>query len=327
MMNETTPSPTAAASEDLEAASESRLRARVNGRRADALILALPDGGVAELPRGEFGARASAAAVGDTLDVFVLGERGSTALVSEAKADWLALWDRLLAAAGTDAPFEGEIVAEVKGGFVVDLGLRAFLPMSQAAARKGDTPTGLLFKRGRFQVIEFNAKRGTVVVSRRAEATAERGEARAEQLARLSVGDVVDGVVRRIVPYGAFLEVGAVEGLLHMKDIVWGRVENPAKALEVGQTVRVKVLEIESGGKVKLGLKQTQPDPWESVPSRYKGGQRVRGKVVSVAPFGAFLEVEPGVEGLLHVSEMSWTERVTDPAQFAPAGKHLEVVV
>lgn len=296
--------------------------------QAENLLLTLPGGVRGILARSEFGSRARSATPGSTLPVFVAAVKDDGAHVSERKAEALALWDTMAAAVGTDQMFEGEIVAEIKGGFVVDLGLRGFLPMSQADARPVEHPRALVGKRSCFHVVEFNAKRGTVVLSRRAMAEAERDVARVARVSELTVGDVLSGVVRRVVSYGAFVDVGQVEGLLHLKDIGWGRIDSPADVLHAGQKLRVKVLEVDrNGGKVKVGLRQTLPDPWETVATRYKEGQRVRGKVVSVASFGAFMELEPGIEGLIHVSAMSWTERVDDPAQLAPVGAELEVVI
>jgi len=268
--------------------------------------------------------------VGDKVDVFVESrenEEGGVVL-SKEKADKLKVWDEISAAAERDELVEGTIVARVKGGLSVDIGVKAFLPGSQVDLRPIRNLDKLIGERFKFKVIKFNKKRGNIVLSRRALLEKERETLKKDTLAKLQEGAVLDGVVKNITEYGAFIDLGGIDGLLHITDMSWGRVQHPSEVLNVGDEIKVKVLKYDQPAeRVSLGLKQMQEDPWTQAPGKYPVGTRVKGKVVSLTDYGAFVEIEPGVEGLVHVSEMSWTKRVKHPSKLVTVGDQVEAMV
>jgi len=223
---------------------------------------------------------------------------------------------------------EGVIVARVKGGLSVDIGVKAFLPGSQVDLRPVRNLEALMGERSQFKIIKFNKRRGNIVLSRRALLEKERERQRRETLQTLEVGQIVDGVIKNITDYGAFIDLGGIDGLLHVTDMSWGRVNHPSEMFQVGDQLKVKVLKFDpETERVSLGLKQIQPDPWVDAAHKYPIGKRVRGKVVSLTDYGAFLELEPGIEGLVHVSEMSWTKRVKHPSKVVNVGDVVDAVV
>ena len=268
--------------------------------------------------------------VGDKIDVFVESredEEGGV-ILSKEKADKLKVWDEISAAAERDELVEGVIVARVKGGLSVDIGVKAFLPGSQVDLRPIRNLDKLIGEKFKFKVIKFNKKRGNIVLSRRVLLEKERETLKKDTLNRLQEGAVLDGIVKNITEYGAFIDLGGIDGLLHVTDMSWGRVQHPSELLTVGQEVRVKVLKYDQPNeRVSLGLKQLQEDPWTSAPGKFPIGTQVKGKVVSLTDYGAFVEIEPGVEGLVHVSEMSWTKRVKHPSKIVSVGDVVEAVV
>jgi len=269
-------------------------------------------------------------AVGDVIDVYVDVAENDTGLceLSKEKADRLKIWDEIAEACEQEELVEGVITGRVKGGLTVDIGVKAFLPGSQVDLRPVRNLEKYIGQRFHFKVIKFNKKRGNIVLSRRALLEKQREALKSQTLAKLEEGMLIDGVVKNITDYGAFIDLGGIDGLLHITDMSWARINHPSEMFEVGQQVRVKVLKYDpERERVSLGLKQNTEDPWLSVDTRYHIGQRLKGKVVSLADYGAFIELEEGVEGLVHVSEMSWTKRVKHPSKLVAVGDEVEAMI
>jgi len=267
--------------------------------------------------------------VGDRIRVLMTREDGKKGYVlSKKKADYQAAWEKIGGAAQEGGILEGTITARVNGGFSVDIGIPAFLPASQVDIRPSSDADSYIGLKGRFKVIKINQKRDNIVLSRRALLEEERASSRDETLAKLEEGQIVEGTVKNVTEYGAFVDLGGVDGLLHVSDLSWGRVGKPADVLKPGQAITAKVLKFDrTKGKISLGVKQTLPDPWLDVPAKYPVETRIKGRVVSLMEYGAFVELEPGVEGLIHVSEMSWTKRVRRAADMLNVGDEVEAVV
>ncbi len=270
--------------------------------------------------------------VGDEVEVYldrVENARGE-AVLSRDKARREEAWDRLEAAASQkEARVEGQIFGRVKGGFTVDLGgAVAFLPGSQVDVRPVRDITPLMGVPQPFQILKMDRRRGNIVVSRRAVLEESRAEQRAEVVARLTEGDTVDGVVKNITDYGAFVDLGGVDGLLHVTDMAWRRVNHPSEIVNIGETVKVQVVKInKETHRISLGMKQLQADPWEGVEVKYPAGMKLMGRVTNITDYGAFVELEPGVEGLVHVSEMSWTKKNVHPGKIVSTSQEVEVMV
>jgi small subunit ribosomal protein S1 len=270
--------------------------------------------------------------VGDIIDVFLESREDENGLciVSKEKADRLKVWDEISAACERDELIEGVISTRVKGGLSVTIrgGVKAFLPGSQVDLRPVRNLDNLLGKSHRFKVIKFNKKRGNIVLSRRVLLEKERAELKGQTLEKLKEGQVVEGIVKNLTEYGAFIDLGGIDGLLHITDMSWGRVTHPSELFQVGDHVRVKVLKFNTETeRVSLGLKQMMEDPWTHAQVKYPPGTVVRGKVVSLKDYGAFIEIEQGIEGLIHISEMSWTRRVKHPSKMLAIGDTVEAVV
>ncbi len=268
--------------------------------------------------------------VGDKVEVLVESRENDTGMVvlSKEKADKMRIWDEISAACERDELVEGMIVGRVKGGLSVDIGVKAFLPGSQVDIRPVRNLDKLIGEKFKFRVIKFNKKRGNIVLSRRVLLEKEREELKKETLKNLKEGAILKGVVKNLTDYGAFIDLGGIDGLLHVTDMSWGRIGHPSEMFEVGQEVRVVVLKFDPvSERVSLGLKQIQEDPWHRADEKYPVGTRVKGKVVSLTDYGAFIEIEQGVEGLVHVSEMSWTKRVKHPSKLVNQGDVVEAVV
>jgi len=268
--------------------------------------------------------------VGDVVDVLVEStedEEGRIVL-SKEKADRVRLWNEISKAYDDDRAVEGTIVSRVKGGLAVDIGVKAFLPGSQVDLRPIRNLEDMLGKKLEFKIIKFNQRRGNIVLSRRVLLEKERKKLREETLGQIQEGQIVDGVIKNLTDYGAFIDLGGIDGLLHVTDMSWGRVNHPSELFQVGEEIKVKVLKFDQETeRVSLGLKQIQPDPWVDASMRYPIGKRVSGKVVALTDYGAFLELEAGIEGLIHVSEMSWTKRVKHPSKVVSIGDVVEAVV
>jgi small subunit ribosomal protein S1 len=250
-------------------------------------------------------------------------------VLSKEKADRLRVWDDLSESYENGVVVEGLITGRVKGGLSVGLrGVKAFLPGSQVDLRPVRNLDRIIGEQHKFKIIKFNKRRGNIVLSRRALLETERQSLRERTLEILKEGLVVEGIVKNITDYGAFIDLGGIDGLLHITDMSWGRIAHPSELFQVGDQVRVRVLKFDpESERVSLGLKQTLPDPWIDVGSRYPIGLRIHGKVVSLADYGAFVELEPGIEGLIHISEMSWTKRVKHPSKVVAIGDDVDVLV
>jgi small subunit ribosomal protein S1 len=269
---------------------------------------------------------------GDKVDVFLETLENDNGLieVSKEKADRMKVWDEISVACEHDEIIEGTIAQRVKGGLSVSIrgGVKAFLPGSQVDLRPIRNLERLIGETHRFKVIKFNKKRGNIVLSRRALLEQERDDMKEKTLSKLEEGIIVEGVVKNITEYGAFVDLGGIDGLLHITDMSWGRLNHPSEILKVGEKIQVKVLKYNpETERVSLGFKQTQVDPWAEAETNYPIGLRVTGKIVSIAEYGAFVELAEGVEGLIHVSEMSWTKRVKHPSKMLSVGDEVECVV
>jgi len=269
--------------------------------------------------------------VGDTVEVYldrVENARGE-AVISREKARREEAWDRLEKANDKQERVEGAIFGRVKGGFTVDLGgAVAFLPGSQVDVRPVRDAGPLMGMPQPFQILKMDRRRGNIVVSRRAILEESRAEQRAEIVGKLAEGDTVDGVVKNITEYGAFVDLGGVDGLLHVTDMAWRRVNHPSEILSIGETVKVQVVKINKDTqRISLGMKQLQSDPWDSVEAKFPLDSRHTGRVTNITDYGAFVELEPGVEGLVHVSEMSWTKKNVHPGKIVSTSQEVEIVV
>lgn len=278
------------------------------------------------IPIDEFRDASGQLTVSEGDQVSVVYQRGDR--LSRRKAEMLQAWNRIEEAGGEGGVIEGTVTAKVKGGLSVDIGLPAFLPASQVDLRPGGNLDRYIGQTYQFRILKMNRKRGNVVLSRRVLLEEERDRLKGETLSRLTEGAIVEGVVKNITDYGAFVDLGGVDGLLHVTDMSWGRVSHPSEVVKTGDTLTVKILKFDQEkGKISLGLKQCLPDPWLSVPETFSVGDRVVGKVVSLTDYGAFIALKDGVEGLVHVSEMSWTKRVRHPSDIVRVGDEVEAVV
>jgi small subunit ribosomal protein S1 len=282
------------------------------------------------IPIEEFHRAGSLPKVGEDLDVYLEAKEDSEGLIvlSKEKADKIKVWDVITQAFDKGTPVEGRVVEVVKGGLAVDVGVKAFLPGSQVDLRPVKNLGALVGQTVRAKVIKLNRRRGNVVLSRRSVLEEEREEKKKHTLEVLHEGMVLTGTVKNITDYGAFIDLGGIDGLLHVTDMSWGRVGHPSEIFQVGDQVEVVVLHFDrETGRVSLGYKQKSSDPWEHVEKNFPPGTKAQGKVVSLTNYGAFVELEPGVEGLVHVSEMSWTRRVRHPSKIVNVGDDVEVIV
>src|ERR671927_997358 len=275
--------------------------------------------------------REAALQVGDEVEVFLervenaMGE----AVLSRDKARREESWGRLEKSFENNEKVQGVIFNQVKGGFTVDLdGAVAFLPRSQVDIRPLRDVGPLMHQTQPFQILKMDRRRGNIVVSRRAIMEETRAEQRSELVQNLAEGQVLDGVVKNITDYGAFVDLGGIDGLLHVTDISWKRVNHPSEALSVGQTVRVQIIKVNpETQRISLGMKQLLADPWEGVEAKYPVGAKFKGRVTNITDYGAFVELEPGIEGLIHVSEMSWTKKNAHPGKIVSTSQEVDVVV
>ena len=285
------------------------------------------------VPLKEFGVRAKddQLKVGDEVEVYVdrvenaLGE----AVLSREKARREESWTRLEQKFEANEKVEGVIFNQVKGGFTVDLdGAVAFLPRSQVDIRPIRDVTPLMNNPQPFQILKMDRRRGNIVVSRRTILEESRAEQRSEIVQNLEEGQVVEGVVKNVTDYGAFVDLGGIDGLLHVTDMAWRRVNHPSEILSIGQTVKVQIIRVnQETHRISLGMKQLESDPWGSIGAKYPVGSRVKGRVTNITDYGAFVELEPGIEGLIHVSEMSWTKKNVHPGKIVSTSQEVEVMV
>ncbi|MBY6013959.1 30S ribosomal protein S1 [Qipengyuania gaetbuli] len=269
--------------------------------------------------------------VGSEVEVFVdrIENADGEAMLSRDRARREAAWDKLESEFGEGKRVDGRIFGRVKGGFTVDLdGAVAFLPGSQVDIRPVRDVTPLMDMPQPFQILKMDRRRGNIVVSRRAVLEETRAEQRSELIDKLTEGQVIDGVVKNITDYGAFVDLGGIDGLLHVTDMSYKRVNHPSEMIEIGQTVTVQIIRInEDTQRISLGMKQLESDPWDGVAAKYPVGMKMSGTVTNITEYGAFVEIEPGIEGLVHVSEMSWTKKNVHPGKIVSTSQEVEVMV
>ncbi len=284
------------------------------------------------IPRSEFLADDGQITVtaGDLVDVWVdeYDETAGTVSVSRRKAARLKAWEEIERAFEEQKTLRGQVVERIKGGLMVDIGVHAFLPGSHADTRPHCNLDALQGQEIICKVIKLNKKRNNVVVSRKLAMEEEANRRKAELVERLVEGAEFDGRVKNLTDYGVFVDLGGMDGLLHITDLSWGRVGHPSEIVQVGEQVKVKVLKYDrEKERISLGMKQLSPDPWDRVPSTYHLGDRITGRIVSITDYGAFVELEPGVEGLIHISEMTWGKRLKHPSKIVTLGERVEVAV
>jgi len=267
---------------------------------------------------------------GDIVEVYLdtMDNEDGILILSKEKADLMRAWEEISKAVEADEVVHGAVIARVKGGLQVDIGVKAFLPGSQVDLRPVKNLDKLIGEEFDFKIIKFNKKRGNIVLSRRVLLEQEREEKREETIERLQIGAIMTGVVKNITDYGAFIDLGGIDGLLHITDMSYGRLNHPSEMFEVGQSIEVKILKFDPDSqRVSLGYKQIRPDPWEEAEYKYPVGAIVRGKVVSIPDYGAFVELEDGIEGLVHISEMTWNKRIKHPSKLVAVGDVIEAKV
>jgi small subunit ribosomal protein S1 len=268
--------------------------------------------------------------VGDTVEVYLdhLNETDGALQLSKEKADNLRAWEEIALVVERDEIIKGTILARVKGGLQVDIGVKSFLPGSQVDLRPVKNLDKMLGETYDFKIIKFNMKRGNIVLSRRVLLEEERESKREVTMEKLTLGAIMSGVVKNITDYGAFIDLGGIDGLLHITDMSYGRLQHPSEMFQVGQTIEVKILKFDAGThRVSLGYKQIRPDPWQDAEFKYPVGAIVRGKVVSIPDYGAFVELEDGIEGLVHISEMTWNKRIKHPSKLVELNDTIEAKV
>lgn len=269
--------------------------------------------------------------VGDEVELYVvtLDSRSGDIILSKAQADMLSAWERIEAAYNSKTPVAGIVVAAVRAGLMVELGgIRGFMHASQADTEFVSNLEDLIGKDVEVQIQEYDKEKAKLSVSRKVVLEKERQKRKAKILPMLTVGATFDGVVKRISDFGVFVDIGGVDGLVHVSDLSWGRVKHPGDMVSIGDKLKVQVLKYDSASeKISLGVKQLQKDPWADINNKYKAGDKVKGKIVSLTEYGAFLEMEPGVDGMIHISEMSWNGKIRKPSQLLKMGDVVEAVV
>ena len=270
------------------------------------------------------------AKIGDEISVLIekLEDKDGMVVLSKEKAEFKQNWDNILKICREGGTVTGKVRAVVKGGLIVNIGVEAFLPASQIDIAPPRNLNGFVGNSYEFKVVKINQERQNIVLSRRELIEQERNERRAKLLSEMTPGDIRKGTVKNITDFGAFIDLNGIDGLLHITDMSWGRIGHPSEILKVGQDIDVVVLDINrEKERVSLGLKQKLANPWEQIESKYQVGARVKGKVVNLVPYGAFVELEPGVEGLVHVTELSWTKRIAKPSDVLKPDQDIEAVV
>ncbi len=249
-------------------------------------------------------------------------------VLSREKAERLRQWEYILQHCEEGSIVKGKVIRKVKGGLMVDIGMEAFLPGSQIDNKRIKNLDEYLYKTYEFKILKINIDRKNVVVSRRELLEAERISKKAEVLEHIQPGDIRDGIVKNITDFGVFLDLDGIDGLLHITDMTWKRIKHPSEMVHLGEKLEVMILSIDKDkGRVALGLKQKEKNPWDQIEMKYPPGTRVHGKIVNLLPYGAFIEIEPGIEGLIHVSEMSWVKNITDPSEVVKKGDDVEAIV
>ena len=300
--------------------------------RDDAVLVDIGYKSEGQIPLREFRTPSGevTAKVGDTVDVYLEQKEDNEGLIvlSREKAEKIKIWDELSKIYERAGAVTGTILGRTKGGLIVDIGVRAFLPGSQVDLRPVRDLDKLIGKAFPMKIIKLNQKRGNIVLSRRELLEEERKHLKEQTLTNLEEGKRIKGKIKNITEYGAFVDLGGLDGLLHITDMSWGRVGHPSELFQVGDEIEVVVLKFDrTNERVSLGYKQRLPDPWAAVEERYPASSKLKGKVVSLTDYGAFVELEEGIEGLVHISEMSWTQRVKHPSKVVAIGDVVEVVV
>jgi small subunit ribosomal protein S1 len=281
------------------------------------------------IPASEF-QDPEATKVGDEIDVLIekLENKEGTVVLSHEKAEFKKNWDKILSICNEGGRINGKVKTVVKGGLVVNVGVEAFLPASQIDVITPKNLQQFVGNTYEFKVVKINQDRQNIVLSRRELIEQERTEKRAHLLGEMMPGDIRKGTVKNITDFGAFIDLNGIDGLLHITDMSWGRIGHPSEILKVGQEIDVVVLDVnKEKERVSLGLKQKMSNPWDNIETKYPVGAKVKGKVVSLVPYGAFVQLEPGVEGLIHVTELSWTKRVAKPSDVLKQGQEIEAIV
>ncbi len=268
--------------------------------------------------------------IGDKIEVLLeeVEDQSGLIKISKRKADRIRGWERILETTKEDDVIEGKVMRKIKGGLLVDIGVPVFLPASQVDIRRPSDIGEYIGRVVRAAILKIDHERRNIVISRRKLIEQERENAKRELLDRVAEGDLIRGTITNIADFGAFVDLGGLDGLLHITDMSWGRVNHPSEIVKVGEEVEVKILRIDSEKeKIALGLKQKEPSPWDDIGDRYPVNSKVRGRVVNLVSYGAFVELEEGIEGLVHISEMSWTKRINHPSEVVTADEEVEVVV
>jgi small subunit ribosomal protein S1 len=281
------------------------------------------------IPASEF-QDPNAIKIGDEVDVLIekLENKEGTVVLSHEKAEFKKNWDKILTICNEGGRINGKVKSVVKGGLVVNVGVEAFLPASQIDVTTPKNLQQFVGNTYEFKVVKINQDRQNIVLSRRELIEQERNEKRAHLLEEMTPGDIRKGTVKNITDFGAFIDLNGIDGLLHITDMSWGRIGHPSEILKVGQEIDVVVLDVnKEKERVSLGLKQKMSNPWDNIETKYPVGAKVKGKVVSLVPYGAFVQIEPGVEGLIHVTELSWTKRVAKPSDVLKQDQEIEAVV
>jgi small subunit ribosomal protein S1 len=308
------------------------LKGKVLALRQDGVIVDIGYKSEGFIPIEEFSPEEIAAfKTGATIEVYVenIEDAEGMIVLSRERATRIKVWDNLEKALRSGSPVEGKITGKTKGGFSVDVsGVNAFLPGSQVDIKPPKDVDSLIGKKLAFKVLKLNNKLSNVIVSRRVILEEEMQQKKTETLAKLKEGQLLNGVVKNITDYGVFVDLGGIDGLLHISDISWGRINHPSEFFAIGDEIEVLILKYdEASEKVTLGYKQKKPDPWSVVDEKYPAGKRVKGKVVSITDYGAFIELEEGLEGLVHISEIDWLSRPKHPSKYLSVGETVEAVV
>jgi small subunit ribosomal protein S1 len=304
------------------------IRGKVIGLAGDDVVVEVGLKSEGLIPKEEFGD--TEVRVGDTIDVLLESLEGDSGLIqlSKRKADRQLAWQKITDSTKEDDIVEGTVMRKIKGGLLVDIGVPVFLPASQVDIRRPGDVGEYIGRKIRAQILKIDTERRNIVISRRKLVEEERASAKKRLLSAINIGDIVTGVVKNIADFGAFVDLGGIDGLLHITDMSWSRINHPSEMVSVDQKLQVKILNIDyDKEKIALGLKQTESSPWEEIEAKYPVGARVRGEVVSIMSYGAFVKLEDGIEGLVHISEMSWTRRVNHPSEIVSQGQEVDVVV
>ncbi|RME41808.1 MAG: 30S ribosomal protein S1 [Planctomycetota bacterium] len=305
------------------------LKGKIVGRTGDAFVVDVGLKSEGLVPREEW-EDPSSVDIGDEIQVWLENVESDTGhiILSKRKADRIINWHRICTEKKEGDEVEGRVMRKIKGGLLVDIGYPVFLPASQVDIRRPGDISGYIGRSIRAKILKIDADRRNIVISRRKLLEEERATAKEKLMAELEVGQVRKGIVKNIADFGAFVDLGGIDGLLHITDMSWDRITHPSEILKIDQEIEVKILNIDhEKEKIALGLKQLRVNPWEEVEAKYPPGTRLKGEVVNLVNYGAFVKIAPGVEGLVHISEMSWTRRISHPSELLSVGDEIEVVV